>query len=684
MTTRSLARRATLLVALANLAWMLACGGGSGSNSNVAPPPPTITSVTVTCSPTSLAAGQSSQCTASVTGTGSYSSSVVWSASAGTINATGLFSSTGVNLGTKVTITATSSQDISKTGTATVSLDTAVTAIAVSCTPQQVHPGDTSQCNASVSGTGNFSSAVTWSGVIDATQSDCKCVSSTGLVTAPRVDGSSTISISAKSVETPAVVGTYQLSDTLSGTVTSVTVSCLKTTLYPGQDSLCSAQVTGTGDYSSAVTWDSWYSGYMVSAEPGLYLPGPIIFPDIATIRATSVQNGLTGQIKLTLTPYAVPPNNVTPAVVDPGPVSRYVNGAFASVTVCAPGTYNCQTIDHLLVDTGSSGVRLLATAAGGQFNLPLPQEKVNQGNNTTAPLVECAQFVSGYLWGPVMRADIQTLPDGSGEWAPYTLIQVVGQPGEPAVPAACSSSGPDMSTLQALGANGILGVGLFQEDCGTTCYGSNQANIYFACPAGVCSGTPVLNQVGNPVVHFGADNTGVVLQLPSVTPPGAQTLSGSLIWGINTQPNNQLGNAQVFTVDTSFGTLSVKYGGTSYPISFFDSGSNGMFFLNSTTLGAAMPSCNGWYCPTSTQTFTATNTGTNSNTADVTFSIDNATQLFATDNTALPTLGGSFDLGGGFLGFDYGLPFFYGRRMYIAPWGAVFSGPIYGPFVAY
>src|ERR1700688_446096 len=39
-----------------------------------------------------------------------------------------------------------------------------------------------------------------------------------------------------------------------------------------------------------------------------------------------------------------------------------YIDGAFTSVTVCAPGsTTNCQTISDVLIDTGSSGLRILS-----------------------------------------------------------------------------------------------------------------------------------------------------------------------------------------------------------------------------------------------------------------------------------------------------------------------------------
>ncbi len=39
------------------------------------------------------------------------------------------------------------------------------------------------------------------------------------------------------------------------------------------------------------------------------------------------------------------------------------VNKACVSVTVCTPGTTNCQTINDILLDTGSSGLRIFKQA---------------------------------------------------------------------------------------------------------------------------------------------------------------------------------------------------------------------------------------------------------------------------------------------------------------------------------
>jgi acid phosphatase len=80
----------------------------------------TITSVAVTCSPSTVGTNATSQCSATVQGTGGFSPAVTWSAITGTINSTGLF--TPPPTAGSVTITATSTQDTTKSGTASVTV----------------------------------------------------------------------------------------------------------------------------------------------------------------------------------------------------------------------------------------------------------------------------------------------------------------------------------------------------------------------------------------------------------------------------------------------------------------------------------------------------------------------------------------------------------------------------------
>jgi len=378
-----------------------------------------------------------------------------------------------------------------------------------------------------------------------------------------------------------------------------------------------------------------------------------------------------------TPTPPTTPNSNVQSISVTTGPAlsagTISVNAAFTSVTVCVPGsTTQCQTIDGVLVDTGSSGFRVLASA----LTLSLPQQKDGSGN----PIAECAQFAGGQTWGPVQTADISI----AGEKASSAVIQVIGSPAFPTVPQSCSSLGPMEDDLASLVANGILGIGNFVQDCGTGCTESGAANLgfYYTCPSSGCQVTTqsLTNQVSNPVAMFATDNNGVLIELPAVSAPGA-TLAGSLIFGIGTQSNNALGSATVYTVDPVLGNFTTTFNGQSYTdASFLDSGSNAIYFLDSATTG--IPTCTDLtflYCPSSTQNLSATNIGANGAMGTVNFSVENGDTLTANQsNSVLPNLGGP-NTGS----FDWGLPFFYGRNVFTAIEGKSTPGGT-GPYVAY
>lgn len=363
--------------------------------------------------------------------------------------------------------------------------------------------------------------------------------------------------------------------------------------------------------------------------------------------------------------------SNVQPITVGSGPTGNYTNGAFTSVTVCVPATTTCQTIDGVLVDTGSSGLRLLSSA----LTISLPQQKAGDGN----PVVECLPFVSGYTWGPVQTADIQI----SGEKASAVPIQVMSDTDFP-VPGACADRGSSEDTLGALGANGLLGVGNFAQDCGGACVATGAGNpeLYYECPASGCvvTGESLAQQVQNPVALFATDNNGVILELPAVTGPEA-SISGSLIFGIGTQSNNGLSGATVYTVDSD-GNFTTSYKSLPYNQSFLDSGSNGLYFLTSSASGIPVcPDAAFFYCPSSTQNLSATNQGANGASGQVSFSVASADNLFNDNPSAFVfvNLAGPNSLPG----FDWGLPFFFGRNVYTAIEGMSTPGGN-GPYWAY
>ncbi|MBK4734218.1 DUF3443 domain-containing protein [Noviherbaspirillum pedocola] len=358
---------------------------------------------------------------------------------------------------------------------------------------------------------------------------------------------------------------------------------------------------------------------------------------------------------------------NAVSVVVDAGPAGNTVNVPYTSVTICAPGTNRCQTIDHMIVDTGSSGIRVFSSLLDPSLGLP-------QQSTSAGALGECTQFADSSVWGPVRLADVRI----GGETAASLPVQTMSDPNFANIPSACSSTGVVAATVQSFGGNGIIGIGPQREDCGSSCAQSANIGVYYACSSSTCQGVavPAAQQVSNPVAKFAVNNNGVLLKMPSLPGGTVGTAIGTLVFGIGTAGNNGLGNATVYTISASTGTFTTVYKGRTFRSAFIDSGSNGYFF-NDTTI----PACSsGFYCPPSSQTLTATNTGLNNASGTVNFTVANAQSLFSTNNTAFDSLGGS---GLASTMFDWGLPFFFGRNVFTAIEGASTSGGT-GPYFAY
>ena len=384
-----------------------------------------------------------------------------------------------------------------------------------------------------------------------------------------------------------------------------------------------------------------------------------------------------------TTTTGTTPTNNTVDLSVFLGPTGDYDNGLFASVEVCEPGsTTSCATVPNVLVDTGSTGLRLLSGTVSG---ITLPAVTDSSGNDVQ----ECIGFISlAYIWGPVVQADIHL----SGETASSASIHIISETPQYPVPSSCIPTGPtgtpeDYNTVSALGANGILGVANFPQDCGSGCAAAtNGIAQYFSCPSGNCQITSVpatstKGQVWNPTALFPKDNNGVLISLPKIAAAGAATAAGSLIFGIGTQTNNALGTAQVYGV-TDEAYFTTTYNGTEYANSFIDSGSNAYYFLDSGTLGGLDCADNpGWYCPLSPLSFTVTNTGTNGTTGSLTFSIDNADSLFQTGFAAFNDLGGDSGNSPSTDYFDFGVPFFYDRNVFVGIAGQTVTGVTNVPY---
>ncbi|POZ61589.1 DUF3443 domain-containing protein [Chromobacterium alticapitis] len=364
--------------------------------------------------------------------------------------------------------------------------------------------------------------------------------------------------------------------------------------------------------------------------------------------------------------------NSVT-MTVDTGPAGAtgQLNLPYVTVTICAPGTSNCATVDHVLVDTGSNGLRVLSSALGGAVKGALGGQWIN-----SRQVVECAQFADGFTWGPVLLADAKI----GGKTASSLPIQVISDNVlDYPIPSGCSSSGSDEGTLSALGAKGIIGVGLDRQDCGSACASSSGNGFYYLCSGQSCLGgaVPLAQQASNPVGWFSSDNNGVLLQLPSVAPYGAASAQGTLTFGIATQSNNAIpAAAKAYPVSADGYTITTIYKGQTYP-GFLDSGSNILYFSDNSIATCTLFGAS-WYCPSlaagQTLDLSAQLSASNGSSSTVNFSLINATTLTTSSYAAFPSI--AAPMTGSFSGyFDWGLPFFYGRSVFIGLAGA--SNPL-------
>ncbi len=347
------------------------------------------------------------------------------------------------------------------------------------------------------------------------------------------------------------------------------------------------------------------------------------------------------------------------------------------SVTICAPGTTVCQTVDNVQLDTESFGLRL-ASAAASQVLASLPKETA-----AGSPLAECTAFADGHTWGSVRTADVKV----GGETAASLPIQIVGDmPQGAALTGPCATGALELTPAD-LGANGILGVGVATSDCGTLCANPPASNSsYYACPNGAnCVQTlvPVAQQVTNPVPKFAGDNNGVIVSMPSIGQAGQATVSGTLTFGVNTRSNNALSGTVTKLSTNAVGDVNATFNGSAIT-AFFDSGSNAYFFTDN-TLARCTGSASSFYCPPSAVTRPVTVASFNLSTPGaagglaLSMAVGNASQLLANGNFALNDLAGNLGISS-FV--DLGMPFFYGRTVYYGLDQSSSGGT--GPFIAF
>ena len=242
----------TLLIGMGLLA---GCGGqGTGG------PPSGITSVTITPLTASIKAGQTQQFQAGVTGSPGLSTAVTWSASAGTISSTGLYTApASVPNPSTVTVTATSFADTSKSQSAKVSVFL-IQGVTISPGSATLQPGQGQKFTAAVQGQGTFDMSVTWQvNQIAGGNSFFGTIGADGSYTAPAaLPNPDPVTVQAVSNADQGVGGSASVG--IAG-VTGIVITPNTTGLFPGQSQQFTATVQGIGTFDPAVVWTVQGSG---------------------------------------------------------------------------------------------------------------------------------------------------------------------------------------------------------------------------------------------------------------------------------------------------------------------------------------------------------------------------------------------------------------------------------------
>lgn len=422
--------------------------------------------------------------------------------------------------------------------------------------------------------------------------------------------------------------------------------------------------------------------------------------------------------------------NNVAPITIYNSPSLENPNVPYTTVTICIPNSKTeCQTINNIIVDTGSTGLRIYNTQFTQDFLNQLTPASPTTGESGVVG--ECAQFGSGWTWGIVTQVDMYIgglNVAGSGEKALSLPIDLLtAGPTFPTTPTSCGDTG---TYNDFGGANGIIGINpaRYDDEQGAN---SSQDSYYFNCTGtlnNTCVQTayPLAQQVKNPIISFQPnpqyapesppDNNGVIISLanteiPNAGSTGVTSTTGNLIFGIGTNSKNNsnkpynifYGNpsSQIKSIQTFYAQYGTDVEST-YNLSIFDSGTN-VFLFNDNNIPVCAGTLSGFYCPDSNvlnlSAGIASYNGTTPSSNEA-FSIINTATFFSqfndTPTSSIPAVipglaANSQSLSSGLNNnvFIWGLPFFYGKNIYIGIESTISTfpangGSINGPYFAY
>jgi hypothetical protein len=369
--------------------------------------------------------------------------------------------------------------------------------------------------------------------------------------------------------------------------------------------------------------------------------------PQNTTSTTTSGSGGTTSTTSnQTITPAAAVANQVQVQVTG---ATGAMNAPLVSVTICEPNASNCSTISNVLLDTGSTGLRLFKSAMPA---LSLPSET---NPSTGDSVAECLNFAGGVAWGSMVTADVKM----AGETASSVPIQVIDNSSS-VLPTSCSSQNT-LLTQSGLMANGVLGIAS-PRDCGDGCITAGTGSWYYDCAATSCTsyGAPWAQQATNPVTLFASDNNGVILSFPGLATGVSQAVVGTLTFGLDTQTDNS--SSGVSMVQGVSNGMSTTYSGMSMT-AIFDSGSSADY-ISSAPFATCTIYSEQWFCPTTTTSQSVSFSG-GAASLPVTFSIANAQTVLAQSGYAYANVAADdalFDEAY----LDLGMSYLFGHNLFL------------------
>ncbi len=238
-------------------------------------------------------------------------------------------------------------------------------------------------------------------------------------------------------------------------------------------------------------------------------------------------------------------------------------NRMVVNVTVCEPNTERCATIDDVMIDTGSTGLRLEASAVPTWMRLPAFVRADGK------PLAECLRFVHDTAWGTLNRADVRL----GGLTARSLPLQVIDDVFG-AQPPTCPRS--DVRPTS----NGTLGVGQHLFDCQGSC--EQRADVPGVFVQDGTGWSPVegavepSSRLPNPVRYLPGHDNGIVIELPSPPDGGAREVAGTLTFGV--VADNRGDASKILRLDKA-GRFTTVLDGRRFPTSYIDSGTDTYVF---------------------------------------------------------------------------------------------------------